>query len=144
MSSARFARPSTPSKPKPKNRPNSDFVTAASSKIRCERIQSLRLLDGPTGCAPGTVQPPRSVSKDVSATVAPPTVTFVSSTSMPGTVSVPQSVANTIEISTCLPAYLLRSTFHSCQPPELPEAACHSPVVPVGVHEPPPAGSYVW
>jgi hypothetical protein len=104
MSSLRFSTPSTPAKPNPKNRPNSDFVTAASSKIRCERLQSLRLLDGPTGCAPGTRQPPMSVSKDVWATCWPATVTVVSSTSMPGTVSVPQSVANTIEISTCLPA----------------------------------------
>ena len=38
-----------------------------------------------------------------------------------------------------MPAYAVRSMLHCCQPPELPEAAFHVPVVPVGVQEPAPA-----
>ena len=80
-------------------------MTAASSNgIRSDWIQSLTFVDGPAGCAPGIVQPPRSpgVSNEVSLTFAP-AVTFVSSTITPGTGVVPQSVANTMESSTCLP-----------------------------------------
>ena len=39
-----------------------------------------------------------------------------------------------METSTCLPAYADRSMSHSCQPAELPLAACHVPVVPPAVH----------
>jgi hypothetical protein len=47
---------------------------------------------------------------------------------------VAQSLTYAIDTSTDLPAYAPRSTFHCCQPAELPDAAFHVPVVPVGLH----------
>ena len=47
-----------------------------------------------------------------------------------------------MEISTVLPAYAERLMLHSCQPPELPLAAFHAPVVPVGAHVEAPV--WVW
>ena len=89
MRSSRAVWPLTPSNPKPNSSPNSLLVTAASSNgIRSERIQSSALTAGPSGCAPGTDQPPVSVSNEVSSTVVP-AVTLVSSTSTPGTFRVP-------------------------------------------------------
>ena len=45
---------------------------------------------------------------------------------------VDQSLTYEMDSSTCCPAYADRSTDHSTQPWLEPEAACQSPVVPVG------------
>jgi hypothetical protein len=51
----------------------------------------------------------------------------------------PQSLTYEMDTSTWLPAWADRSMLHSCQPFDRPDAACHSPVVPVGSHRAPPA-----
>ncbi len=89
------------------------------------------------GGGPVTSQPPRSPSNDVDV----PSGRVMSSTKTPR-FWVPQSLTYAMEISTVPPAHCERSTLHSCQPLELPLAACHSPVVPVDVQFPAP--SDVW
>src|SRR5215213_1208191 len=116
-----------PSNPNPKYSESAVATTAASSKIFWLRIQSLLLVE-PAG-GPATVQPPSPSSNEVASVVAP-RVTVTSSRSRPGDGRVAQSVMYVIETSTCLPAYGVRSTFHCCQPPELPVAAFQVPVVP--------------
>src|SRR5215213_6727498 len=93
-------------------------------------VQSLAFGAVPAG-GPGTCQPPVSpLSNEVEPS---PVDTVTSSTNAPSP-WVAQSLAYEIETSTCLPAKAARSTFHSCQPAESPEAAFQAPDVPVGVH----------
>ena len=93
------------------------------------RVQSLALIWLP-GAGPATVQSPRSLSND---SVEPSVDTVMSSTNDPMPCT-PQSLTYEIDTSTWLPAYADRSMLQFSQPLERPDAAFHSPVVPVGSH----------
>jgi hypothetical protein len=84
------------------------------------------------------VHPSIPASKEV---VPSPVETSMSSTKTPRP-WVAQSLAYAIDTSTFFPAKRERSTDHCCHPPELPEAAFHEPVVPVGEHV--PSALRVW
>ena len=91
-----------PSKPNPVYTVSSVATTAPSWNCSVLRSQPLAGLSVPSGGGP-MVQPPSSVSNDVSARVAPSAVTFVSSTQRPSP-SVAGSDATEIETSIFLPA----------------------------------------
>src|SRR5829696_2378624 len=125
MNCLRLSAPATP--------PSSSWSDVRSQPFSCFTV--------PGGGSP-IVQPPRSVSNDVAATDAPSSLTSVSSTQRPRPWTA-GSVATVIDTSTCLPAYADRSIRQSVQPPELPVAAFHVPVVPVGEQVSPPPVT-VW
>src|SRR5215211_1807525 len=86
--------------------------------------------------APGMVQPSIGSPSSSNEVLPSPVETAMSSMNTPGNCWKPQSLSDVIDSSTCLPAYCDRSTCHCCQPLELPLAAFHWPVLPVGVQVP--------
>src|SRR6478609_5797795 len=112
-------------------------TTAASGKLPAASRTKLFAFGA---LSPGwvTVHPSRPDSKDV---LPSPVDTAMSSTNMPRP-WVAQSLTYAIDTSTVFPANAVRSTSHCCQPAELPEAAFHVPVEPVGLHV--PSALSVW
>src|SRR5215468_9162350 len=105
------------------------LTTAASGKLPADRRSKL-LAFVALSLGWVAVQPSRPVSKDV---LPSPVETAMSSTNMPSP-WVAQSLTYVIDTSAVLPANAERSTSHCCQPAELPDAAFHAPVVPIGLH----------
>src|SRR5215218_8937305 len=104
-------------------------IEAPTGKPPASVISQLFALAPLPSGGPVTCQPPVSVPSN---DVVPPGHAM-SSRNTPR-FCVPQSLMYAIEISTVLPAYVLRSIDHCCQPFELPDAAFHEPLVPVGAH----------
>src|SRR5680860_110899 len=139
MTSARSSAPETPSSPNPMRIESWVVIEEPTGKPAASvRIQLFALGPLPGG-GPVTSHPPKSVSNEVLV----PSGKVTSSTNAPRFCT-DQSLAYAIETSTVSPDQSDRSTDHSCQPPELPELACHSPPpVPVGEQVPAPTSS-VW
>ena len=128
-----------PSNPKPLSSECGVATTAASGKPAAVVMMKLFGFGALPGGGPVISQPP--VSPFSNEVVPWPVDTSMSSTKTPSP-WMAQSLAYAIETSTWPPAYADRSTDHCCQPPELPDAAFHSPVVPVGSHV--VASTTVW
>src|SRR5215218_3626097 len=139
MTALRSAWVEIPSNPKPNSSDFGVVIAAPTGKPPASvTSQVLAFAPLPSG-GPAICQPPVSPASNE---VEPPGQAM-SSRNTPR-FCVPQSLTYAIEISTVSPAQSSRLIDHCCQPPELPEAAFHSPLVPVGVHVGGSPAVYVW